>query len=163
MNEVDPELRKLIEEARGVMRNALARSSRFLVGAAIRTSEGRVYTGANIETATLNLGMCAERLALFKALSEGEREFTDLAVVASTGKVCPPCGGCRQILWEYAPGLRVILAGEEPEPTIITIEELMPLPFDKTNVRGGTDCDPPAADPHDPHGTPRDRLRHRRP
>ena len=90
--------------------HADAAFSHFKVGAALETADGTVITGCNIENATYGLTMCAERVAMFKALSEGHRAFTRIAVVADTDAPTPPCGACRQILWEFGGDLEVVLA-----------------------------------------------------
>ena len=89
---------------------ALADYSRFKVGAALETASGEIITGCNIENATYGLTICAERVAMFKALSEGHRDFRRLVVVADTPEPTPPCGACRQILWEFAGDIEVVLA-----------------------------------------------------
>src|SRR2546423_11357553 len=92
--------RRLIEAARAVRLRAHAPFSRFLVGAALEAADGRVFTGCNVESATYGLTICAERVAAFKAISEGVRRFRRIAVVADTQEPTPPCGACRQVLWE---------------------------------------------------------------
>src|SRR4051794_19084411 len=124
---------ELIEQAKQARQEAHAPFSNFQVGAAIMTSDGRVYTGCNIEQSVYSLTMCAERVAIFKAVSEGAREFVKIAVVADFETVTPPCGCCRQSLWEFAgPGTKVILANLAGEVRRLDIEELLPLPFDAT-------------------------------
>ncbi|HKQ09459.1 MAG TPA: cytidine deaminase [Blastocatellia bacterium] len=124
---------ELIEQAKQARQEAHAPFSNFQVGAAIMTSDGRVYTGCNIEQSVYSLTMCAERVAIFKAVSEGAREFVKVAVVADFEAVTPPCGCCRQSLWEFAgPGTKVILANLAGEVRRLDIEELLPLPFDAT-------------------------------
>jgi len=124
---------ELIEQAKQARQEAHAPFSNFQVGAAIMTSDGRVYTGCNIEQSVYSLTMCAERVAIFKAVSEGAREFVKVAVVADFETVTPPCGCCRQSLWEFAgPGTKVILANLAGEVRRLDIEELLPLPFDAT-------------------------------
>jgi cytidine deaminase len=109
---------------------ARARFSGFKVGAALETSSGHVITGCNIENATYGLTMCAERVALYKALSDGRDVFTRVAVVADTADPTPPCGSCRQLLWEYCGDLEVILANLSEVKRRIRLSELLPLPFD---------------------------------
>jgi len=120
------------------MNRALANSSRFKVGVALQAKNKRVYQGCNIETITSNLGICAERVALFKALSEGEREFRAMAIVASSGQVCTPCGVCRQLLWEFAPGLKIIMMDRHGRILVREIHDLLPLPFDRSALRKST-------------------------
>jgi len=105
-----PEVESLLEQARQAARNAYAPASGFRVGAAIAAEDGRVFTGVNIENASYGLSICAERVALFKAISEGARGFTELAVVAGSDageEDAPPCGACRQTLHEFAPGIKI--------------------------------------------------------
>src|SRR3954470_14533492 len=101
---------RLLEAARAVRLNASAAFSGFRVGAALETADGRIFTGCNVENATYGLTVCAERVAVFKAISEGCRAFIRVAVVADTIDPTPPCGACRQILWEFGGNLEVILA-----------------------------------------------------
>jgi cytidine deaminase len=117
------------------MDRALANSSNFRVGVALQAKNEKIYQGCNIETITSNLGICAERVALFKALSEGEREFTAIAIVASSGQVCTPCGVCRQLLWEFAPGLEVIMVDRHGHTLIKQMRDLLPIPFDRSTLR----------------------------
>ena len=122
---------ELIEQARQARQEAHAPYSNFQVGSAILTSDGRVYTGCNIEQSVFSLTMCAERVAIFKAVSEGAREFVKVAVVADFETVTPPCGCCRQSIWEFAgSGTKIILANLSGEVRSLDIEELLPLPFD---------------------------------
>jgi cytidine deaminase len=120
----------LIEAARRARAQALAAFSHFKVGAALETSDGRIITGCNIENATYGLTICAERVAMFKALSEGHRHFTRIAVVADTEEPTSPCGPCRQILWEFGGNLEVILANLQEEKGRHFLKDLLPLPFD---------------------------------
>ena len=120
----------LIRAARGARRNAQAGYSAFKVGAALETADGTIITGCNIENATYGLSMCAERVALFKALSEGHRQFRRIAIVADTDSPTPPCGACRQLLWEYGGDLEVILANLRSTAGRFQLQDLMPLPFD---------------------------------
>jgi cytidine deaminase len=120
----------LIAAARRARRHARAAFSRFKVGAALETASGVTVTGCNIENATYGLTMCAERVAMFKALSEGHRRFRRIVVVADTQAPTPPCGPCRQILWEFAGDIDVILANLRRETGNFRLRELLPLPFD---------------------------------
>jgi cytidine deaminase len=120
----------LIAAARAARANAHARFSNFKVGAALEAADGTVVTGCNIENATYGLTICAERVAMFKALSEGRRQFTRVAIVADTEEPTPPCGACRQILWEFGGDLEVILANIERETARFKLSELLPHPFD---------------------------------
>jgi cytidine deaminase len=121
---------ELIRAARRARRRAHAAFSKFKVGAALETANGSVITGCNIENATYGLTICAERVAMFKALSEGHRRFRRVVVVADTTDPTPPCGACRQILWEFGGDLEVILANLREETGRFRLSELLPLPFD---------------------------------
>jgi cytidine deaminase len=121
----------LIQAARDVRLNAHAPFSRFLVGAALETADGRVVAGCNVESATYGLTICAERVAAFKAISEGVRgPFVRVAVVADTPDPTPPCGACRQVLWELCGDVEVILANLEDEKARHRLRDLLPYPFD---------------------------------
>jgi cytidine deaminase len=120
----------LIAAARQARRNAHARFSGFKVGAALEAADGTIITGCNIENATYGLTLCAERVAMFKALSEGHRTFRRVAVVADTAAPTPPCGPCRQILWEFGGDLDVLLANLRRQTGHYRLAELLPLPFD---------------------------------
>jgi cytidine deaminase len=122
----------LVAAARRARRHALAPYSRFKVGAALETADGTVVTGCNVENASYGLSMCAERVALLKALSDGHRRFRRLAVVADTARPTPPCGACRQLLWEYAGDIEVVLANLRREAGRHRLSALLPLPFDGT-------------------------------
>jgi len=122
--------RKLLEAARAVRENAHAPFSQFRVGAALETADGQIITGCNVENATYGLTVCAERVALFKAISEGHRHFRRVAVVADTQEPTPPCGACRQILWEFGGDLEVILGNLEGEKARHRLKDLLPYPFD---------------------------------
>ena len=120
----------LIEAARRARDHAVADFSHFKVGAALETADGAIITGCNVENATYGLTICAERVAMFKALSEGHREFRRVVVVADTEAPTPPCGPCRQILWEFGGDLEVILANLQKETGRYQLAALLPLPFD---------------------------------
>src|ERR1051325_5562658 len=120
----------LLAAARRARDNAVAPFSRFQVGAALRTADGQVVTGCNVENATYGLTICAERVAMFKALSEGHRKFRRVAVVADTDAPTPPCGPCRQILWEFGGDLDVLLANLRRQTGTYRLADLLPLPFD---------------------------------
>jgi cytidine deaminase len=120
----------LIEAARRAREHAHAEFSKFKVGAALETADGQVITGCNIENATYGLTLCAERVAMFKALSEGHRKFARVAVVADTEAPTPPCGACRQILWEFGGDLEVLLANLTEPKGRHRLRDLLPLPFD---------------------------------
>jgi cytidine deaminase len=120
----------LVAAARRAREFAQAAFSHFKVGAALETSDGTVVTGCNVENATYGLTICAERVAMFKALSEGHRAFTRIAIVADTDEPTPPCGACRQILWEFGGDLDVQLANLTDTKGTHKLRDLLPLPFD---------------------------------
>jgi cytidine deaminase len=125
---------ELIAAARAARRHARAPYSTFTVGAALLTAGGEVITGCNIENATYGLTICAERVAMFKALSEGHATFTRIAIVCDTAGPTPPCGACRQILWEFGGNLEIILANTRRETGRHRLSELFPHPFDERNL-----------------------------
>jgi cytidine deaminase len=120
----------LLDLARVARLHAHAPFSRFLVGAALEAADGQVITGCNVENATYGLTICAERVAMFKAISEGHRRFTRIAVVADTQDPTPPCGACRQILWELGGDLEVVLGNLAAEKGVFRLADLLPRPFD---------------------------------
>ena len=122
----------LIGAARAAREYAHAPYSKFRVGAALQCSSGRIITGCNVENATYGLTMCAERVALYKAVSEGERGFDAVAVVADTGVLTPPCGACRQLLWEFCGDAEIILANLAGRIEIHRVLALLPHPFDSS-------------------------------
>lgn len=121
---------RLVAAARAAREHALAPYSNFKVGAALLTRDGKIFSGCNVENATYGLTVCAERVALWKALSEGARDFTTIAVVADTAAPTPPCGACRQLLWEYCGDITVILANLQTVAGQHQMSKLLPLPFD---------------------------------
>ena len=121
---------ELIAAAGEARTRAHAQYSGFKVGAALETVDGLVVTGCNIENASYGLTLCAERVALVKALSEGQEIFTRIVVVADTEKPTPPCGPCRQLLWEYCGDIDVILANPAGVTGRYRLSALLPLPFD---------------------------------
>ena len=125
----------LIAAAREARTFARAEFSKFKVGAALETSNGTVVTGCNIENVTRGLTICAERVAMFKALSEGHRAFRRIAVAVNAKTPVPPCGPCRQILWEFGGDLEVILASLRRETGRHRLSDLLPLPFDARLLR----------------------------
>ena len=110
---------------------------RFKVGAALLTADGAVVSGCNIENASYGLTLCAERVAMFTALAAGHRRFTRIAVVADTAAPTPPCGACRQILWEFAGDIEVLLANLRRETGRHRMSDLLPLPFDRRLLDDG--------------------------
>lgn len=122
---------RLVAAARAAREHAVADFSGFKVGAALETDAGEIITGCNVENASYGLTICAERVAIFKALSEGKRNFRRLAVVADTADPTPPCGACRQIIWEFCGDVEVTLANLETVTKTLQMKDLLPLPFDK--------------------------------
>jgi cytidine deaminase len=120
----------LILAALGARGNAHAPFSQFKVGAAIEDDTGRLHTGCNVENATYGLTVCAERVAVLKAVSEGARKFTRVAIVADTETLTPPCGACRQILWEFCGDIEIVLANLSGRHETIRLSTLFPRPFD---------------------------------
>jgi cytidine deaminase len=121
---------ELIEAARNVRERAFAPYSNFKVGAAVRTKDGKIYAGCNVESASYGLTVCAERVAIWKAVSEGEREFAAIAVVVDTPQLTPPCGACRQIIWEFCGDVPVILSNLQGDAETLKMSELLPRAFD---------------------------------
>jgi cytidine deaminase len=120
----------LVEAAREVRNRAHAPFSDFKVGAALETAAGEIITGCNVENASYGLTMCAERVAIFKAISEGEKNFARLAVIADTAELTPPCGACRQIIWEFCGDIPVTMANLKGETETLRMSELLPRAFD---------------------------------
>lgn len=120
----------LLDAARAARNHAHAEYSKFRVGAALETADGTIIKGCNVENATYGLTICAERVAVFKAISEGHRSFTRVAVVADTADPTPPCGACRQILWEFGGDLDIILGDLVEEKSRFRLSQLLPHPFD---------------------------------
>lgn len=125
----------LIEAARAARLRAFAPYSTFKVGAALEAADGTIITGCNVENSTYGLTVCAERVAVLKAVSEGYREFRRVAVVADTQDPTPPCGPCRQILWEFCGDIEVVLANLTDEKGRHQLKDLLPLPFDARLLR----------------------------
>jgi cytidine deaminase len=120
----------LTQAALDARANAHAPFSHFLVGAAILDTSGRIHTGCNIENATYGLTICAERVAVFKAISRGVRQFTRIAVAADTDVLTPPCGACRQILWEFCGDVELVLVNPRGKTETFRLKDLFPRPFD---------------------------------
>ncbi len=120
----------LTEAALSARAHAVAPFSNFCVGAALETSDGQVYRGCNIENASYGLTMCAERVAIFKAVSEGNRKFVRMAIAADTDKLTPPCGACRQLIWEFCGDIELILVNPAGETETLRSGELLPRAFD---------------------------------
>jgi cytidine deaminase len=124
----------LVSAAKQARENAHAPYSNFRVGAALRANSGRVFGGCNVENATFGLTICAERVAIFKALSEGERGFDAIAVSTDTDALTPPCGACRQLIWEFCGDVPVILSNLKGKTETIQMRDLFPKPFDSSNL-----------------------------
>ncbi|MBM7853784.1 cytidine deaminase [Desulfohalotomaculum tongense] len=126
----------LVEEAKAAREMAYAPYSKFKVGAALLTKNGKIYRGCNIENAAYSLCNCAERTALFKAYSEGDKEYDMLAVVADTERPVPPCGACRQVISELCPpDMKVILANMNGDIQEMTVKELLPGAFSPADLK----------------------------
>jgi cytidine deaminase len=124
----------LFEAALAARKHAHAPFSGFQVGAALEEDSGRIHTGCNVENATYGLTICAERVAVFKAISEGARKFRRVAVAADTGTLTPPCGACRQILWEFCGDIEVLLVNLEGSSETLRLKDLFPRPFDASFI-----------------------------
>ena len=121
---------KLVEAALVARQHAVAPFSHFLVGAAIETDAGEIFNGCNVENATYGLTVCAERVAIWKALSEGLRKFVRIAVAADTESLTPPCGACRQIIWEFCGDIPVVLVNVKDQREKLQMRDLFPRAFD---------------------------------
>jgi cytidine deaminase len=121
---------ELIKAARDAREKAYAPYSRFKVGAALRTKDGKIYTGCNIENAVYGATACAERVAVWKAVSEGETEFSHIVVAADTEELTPPCGICRQVIWEICGDIPVTFANLTDKNETLRMNELLPRAFD---------------------------------
>ncbi len=121
---------KLVAAAADARKNAVSKRSGFSVGAAIEDSEGRIWGGCNVENSTYGLTVCAERVAIWKALSEGVRKFRAVAVVTGADEPTPPCGACRQILWEFAGDVSFVSATAGGRRKRYRLSEIFPEPFD---------------------------------
>jgi cytidine deaminase len=124
----------LITRATAARERAIAPYSEFKVGAALQTKSGKVYEGCNIENASFGLTVCAERLALLKALSEGERDFAEIAVVTDAAAATPPCGPCRQLLWEFCGDIKIWIHSLQGIDHTYQLSQLFPFPFDATHL-----------------------------
>lgn len=109
--------------------HAHAPYSKFKVGAALITVSGKIFTGCNIEVSSYGLTICAERVAIFKAISEGEKDFGSIAIAAETEAFCPPCGACRQVIADFSPKMEIILINKIGEIKTTSIQELLPEAF----------------------------------
>ena len=123
-------MNELFRAALAARENAHAPFSKFRVGAALEEESGQIFTGCNVENATYGLTICAERVAVFKAISEGARKFKRIAVAADTDRLTPPCGACRQILWEFCGDIEVALVNLQGKTESVRLKDLFPRPFD---------------------------------
>ncbi len=124
----------LLDAALAARAQAFAPFSKFRVGAALEDADGRIHTGCNVENATYGLTVCAERVAVLKAISEGARKFRRIAVAADTDVLTPPCGACRQILWEFCGDVEIVLVNPRGKTESYRLKELFPRPFDASFI-----------------------------
>lgn len=121
--------RELLEQARAVRENAYAPASRFSVGAAVRTADGRTFVGCNVENASYGLTICAERAAICAAVAAGAREVAAVAITSDLDEPARPCGACRQVLAEFGPKMRVVMGGRNGRVVVTSLDQLLPEPF----------------------------------
>jgi len=127
---------RFIQSAVEARKLAIAPYSQYKVGAALLTNSDKIFTAGNIESSSYSLTLCAERVALFSALSQGYREFTTIAVATDNG--ASPCGACRQLLWEFAPDIQVVLIDTDLNQREIPLADLLPNPFDESSLNSPT-------------------------
>lgn len=133
----DARARELLQRAREARARAYAPYSGFPVGAALLADDGRIFTGVNVENASYGLTTCAERTAVVRAIAEGSRGFTAIAVAGPDDDLaCPPCGSCRQILHEASPGMVVITSSGSGKLRLVPLEQLLPSAFDGRRIPG---------------------------
>ncbi len=125
----------LISEAKKALKNAYAPYSYFKVGAAVLMKSGKIYTGTNVENASYGATVCAERVAIFKAISEGESEILEIAVVTETEEPSPPCGICRQVIAEFSDDAFVFLANTKGDIIETSLSKLLPMAFTKKDLK----------------------------
>ncbi|HEX8567241.1 MAG TPA: cytidine deaminase [Pyrinomonadaceae bacterium] len=140
---MDNKRKELVEAASAVRENSYAPYSKFRVGAAVETKDGKIYSGCNIESASYGLTVCGERVAIWKAVSEGEHEFKQIAVVVDTEELTPPCGVCRQILWEFCGNVPVTLANLNGKSETVMMEDLLPRAFGRRFLEQNKNADSP--------------------
>lgn len=133
-NTVKEEYKKLIKEAEKARKRAYTPYSKFKVGAAILTSDGKIFTGCNIENASFGLTVCAERVAISKAISEGSYKFKAIVIVGDTNRPCSPCGACRQVISEFGEDIKIIMSNLKGDIKIKKIRELLPEAFNKNDL-----------------------------
>jgi len=128
--------RKLFPLLKKIRNTAIAPYSRFRVGAVLKTGSGKLYSGHNIESSSYGLTLCAERVALFKALSEGERKFSEIHILADAVDFCSPCGACRQLLMDFAPEIKIVLYDQNGGKKYFKIKDLLPQAFTPAQLLG---------------------------
>lgn len=128
------EYKKLMKEAEKARKKAYTPYSKFKVGAAVLSADGKIFTGCNIENASFGLAVCAERVAIFKAISEGSTKFKAIAVIGDTDKPCSPCGACRQVISEFGEDIPLIMANLKGDVKIKKVKELLPEAFGKNDL-----------------------------
>ena len=128
------DINELINKAKNAREHSYSPYSRFKVGAALKTKNGMVFTGCNIENSSYGLSICAEREAIFKAISAGERDLDTIAIVTDSNKLITPCGACRQVMWEFSKDMTVIVANLKGEKKEFKIKELLAHPFGKNTL-----------------------------
>jgi cytidine deaminase len=126
--------KELADKAVEAKKRALPTYSKFHVGAALLTNDDKVYQAGNIETSSYSLTICAERTALFKAISEGERDFEAIAIASDDPNFCPPCGACRQVMNDLCGDIDIIMINHQNELKQLKLSELLPLPFGDKNL-----------------------------
>ncbi len=127
--------RSLKQAAINALKHAYAPYSKFRVGAAVVTESGKIFTGCNIEISSYGLTICAERVAIFKAISEGEKQFSSIAVAAEIEAFCPPCGACRQVISDFSPTMEIILINKDGDSRTTLIQELLPEAFNSSFLK----------------------------
>lgn len=127
-------MKKLIDAAKKARQRAVAPYSNFKVGAAVETRTGKIFGGCNVENASYGLTLCAERVAIFKAISEGAKKFARIAVVTDTATLTPPCGPCRQIIWEFCGDIPVVMANLSGKQETVMMRDLLPRAFNRRNL-----------------------------
>jgi cytidine deaminase len=138
---LDNKRKELVDAAAAARENSYAPYSKFRVGAAVETKDGKIYSGCNIESASYGLTVCGERVAIWKAVSEGEHEFQQVAVVVDTEELTPPCGVCRQILWEFCGNVPVTLANLNGKSETVMMEDLIPRAFGRRFLEQNKNAD----------------------
>lgn len=128
--------RQIFSLLKKIRNSAIAPYSKFRVGSVLRTANGKFYSGHNIESSSYGLTICAERVALFKALSEGERKFSEIHILADSVDFCPPCGACRQLLMDFAPEIRIVLYNQNGDKKYFRISDLLPEAFTPAQLSG---------------------------